>query len=54
MNVKYNEKRTYRQVLVYQAFVNDYERYDKQQEIMLQPNPKIDLFLENAFKLSFH
>ncbi len=33
-------KFTYKQDLVYQAFVNDCEHYDKQQEIMLQLNPK--------------
>jgi hypothetical protein len=35
-----NSKLTYKQDLVYQAFVNDYEHYDKQLEIMLLLNPE--------------
>jgi hypothetical protein len=40
-------KRTYRQVLAYQAFVNDYEHYRKQQEIMLQLDPRINLVFKD-------
>ena len=32
---------TYRQVFVYEAFVNDYEHCDKQQKIMLRIDPKM-------------
>jgi hypothetical protein len=41
---------TYKQDLVYQAFVNDYEHYDKQQEIMLQLNPKKKVGTIKLFK----